>query len=136
MAFDRTSASFLRRLMYFVALAPLLAQEGHPLVGSWHGSWGPDSKSRTNVTFLLNYDGKDITGTLNPGPDATQLQKATLDPSNWGVHLEADLKDRAGSVVHVEIEGKIEDVTSARRSIVGTWTQGAAKGDFKVTRDD
>ena len=119
-----------------IALTSLLAQEGHPLVGSWHGDWGADTKERTSVTFLLNYDGKNITGTINPGPDAARLQKATLDPSNWGVHFEADMKDRSENLIHVAIDGHIEDVTSARRRIVGTWTQGPAKGDFKVTRDD
>ena len=113
-----------------------MGQEGHPLVGSWHGNWGPNAKDRTDVTFVLNYDGKNITGLVNPGPDAGKVQNASLDAGNWGVHLEADLKDRSGKPVHVIIEGKIEDVTSVRRAIVGTWMQGSMKGDFKVTRDD
>ena len=119
-----------------VLTGALLAQEGHPLVGSWHGNWGTNAKERSDVTFVLNYDGKNITGMINPGPDAAKLQKATLDASNWGVHLEADLKDKSGNTVHVIADGKIEDVTSVRRSIAGTWTQGGVKGDFKVTRDD
>jgi hypothetical protein len=60
----------------------------------------------------------------------------TLDPSNGGVHLEADLKDKAGAVVHISADGKIEDVTNPMRSIAGTWTQGPVKGDFKVNRDN
>ena len=129
----------MKRGLLFVGLltlAPLSAQEGHPLVGSWHGTWGPDANHRTNITFLLNYDGQNITGTLNPGPDAARLQHATLDPSDWSVHLEADVKDRLGKTLHVVFDGKIQDVTSAHRRIAGAWTQGAAKGDFNVTRDD
>jgi hypothetical protein len=53
-----------------------------------------------------------------------------------GVHFEADVKDKSGAVAHVVADGKIEDVTNARRSIVGTWTQGSVKGDFKVIRDN
>jgi hypothetical protein len=34
------------------------------------------------------------------------------------------------------IDVKIEDVTNRRRSLVGTWTQGTTKGDFKASRDD
>jgi hypothetical protein len=88
------------------------------------------------VTFVLNYDGRNITGLVNPGPDSGKVQNASLDPSNWGVHFEADVKDKSGKPVHVTFDGKIEDVTSVRRAIVGTCTQGAVKGDFKVTRDD
>ena len=72
----------MRRLAaYLIALAPLIipratpAQEGHPLVGSWHGNWGPDAKDRTGVTFILNYDGKNIVGMINPGPDVARLQR-------------------------------------------------------------
>jgi len=61
----------------------LLAQEGHPLVGSWHGTSAANPKDRTDVTFVLNYDGKNITGMINLGPDAAKVQKATLDTSNW-----------------------------------------------------
>jgi hypothetical protein len=126
------------KVLYAISLlaGALLAQEGHPLVGSWHGNWGPNPKDRTDITFVLNYDGNNIIGMINPGPDAAKLQKATLDASNWGVHLEADIKDKSGSTVHVMADGKIEDVTSVRRAITGTWTQGSVKGDFKVTRDD
>jgi hypothetical protein len=124
---------YLIYLLLCVAMAaPLPAQEGHPLVGTWHGTWGPNAKDRTDVTLVLNWDGKDITGMINPGPDALKLQKATLEPGNWGIHFEADTK----TGVHVVIDGKIEDVTNVRRAIVGTWTQGNAKGDFKVTRDN
>jgi hypothetical protein len=114
----------------------LLAQEGHPLVGSWHGTWGPNAKDRNDVTFILNWDGKNITGMINPGLDPIKLQKATLEPSNWTVHFEADTKDKSGNPVHLAIDGKIEDVTFVRRTISGTWNQGSVKGDFKVTRDN
>ena len=60
---------------------------------------------------------------------------ATLDPSNWTVHFEADGKDSSGNPVHIVIDGKIDNLGSYNRTIAGTWTQGAAKGDFKVTRD-
>ena len=29
----------------------------------------------------------------------------------------------------------IQDITNRDRSLVGTWTQGAVKGDFTATRD-
>jgi hypothetical protein len=118
------------------AVMPALAQQGHPLVGSWHGTWGMSGKDRHDVTLIINYDGKSVTGILNPGLDASKLEKASLDPAGWTVHLEADEKDRSGKLVHVVIEGKIENITSVRRSITGTWTEGNVKSDFKIIRDN
>ena len=113
----------------------LAAQEGHPLVGSWHGTWGPNAKERSDITVVMFWDGKEITGMLNPGLDSSKLQKAELNPANWTVHFEADAKVN-GSIMHVVADGKIENLTNVRRAIAGTWTQGNVKGDFRLTRDN
>ena len=118
-------------------ISPVLAQEGHPLVGTWHGTWGADSKDRTDVTLVITFTGKGqiISGVVNPGSNSAPIQKATLDPYNWAVHFEADAKDIAGKPVHYVVDGKIEDVGSVHRSIVGTWMAGTTRNSFKVTRD-
>jgi hypothetical protein len=118
-------------------MSPVLAQEGHPLVGSWHGTWGPDDKARTDVTLVISFTGKGqiISGVVNPGSNSAQMQKASLDPANWAVHFEADAKDSSGKPVHYVVDGKIEDLGSVHRSIVGTWMAGTSRNSFKVTRD-
>ncbi|PYS43589.1 MAG: hypothetical protein DMG14_00455 [Acidobacteria bacterium] len=117
----------------------LFLQEGHPLTGTWHGDWGPTPTHRNDVTLVLDWDGKNITGLINPGPESIKLSKATMEPSSdpkgWKVHFEADAKDHDGKPVHFVIDGSIENLTSIRRSIVGTWSHGDMKGDFKLTRD-
>ena len=119
-----------------MAAAPALAQEGHPLVGSWHGTWGPDAKERSDVTLILNWDGKTLTGVVNHGLAPMKLERVTLEPAGWLVHFEGDAKDRTGAAVRVVADGKIEDVTNPRRAITGSWTQGTVKGDFKVVHDN
>lgn len=125
----------------WVLLAPLavaaiaFAQFGHPLKGTWSGDWGPGKDNRTRVLLQIDWDGKALSGTINPGPNAVTMRKVTLDPSSWGVHIEADGKDRAGAAVHYVIDGKLENIGAYQRFMTGTWTQGAAKGDFKVTRN-
>jgi len=121
--------------VFLFLIVPAFAQEGHPLSGTWHGDWGPTPTHRNDVTLVLDWDGKDINGLINPGPDSIKLSKATLDPSNWTVHFEADVKDHSGNPVHFVIDGKIQNLTAIRRSIVGTWNHGNVKGDFKITRD-
>jgi hypothetical protein len=103
--------------------------QGHPLKGTWLGDWGADKTHRNPVIIQIDWDGKTITGSINPGPDAIPFSKAELDPGNWTVHLEAD-----GKGTRYAIDGKIEDLGSLRRYISGTWMQGNQKGDFKITR--
>jgi hypothetical protein len=126
-------------MQVLVLIFLLFAQEGHPLTGTWHGEWGPSSTHRNDVTLVLEWDGKNITGLINPGPESIKLTTATLEPNfeptKWTVHFEADAKDRDGKPVRFIIDGRIENLTSIRRSIVGTWSHGNVKGDFKITRD-
>ena len=117
-----------------VALAAS-AQFGHPLKGSWSGDWGTSRENRTHVVLELNWDGKAITGTINPGPNGVQMQKATLDPDTWAVHFEADGKDASGKTVHYAIDGKLENIGAYQRVITGTWVQGATTGNVKVVRN-
>jgi hypothetical protein len=123
-------------LMMALAVAlPASAQFGHPLKGSWSGDWGRSKENRTHVVLELNWDGKAITGTINPGPNGVQMQKASLNADTWAVHLEADGKDASGKTVHYAIDGKLENIGAYQRVISGTWMQGATKGDFKVIRN-
>jgi hypothetical protein len=112
------------------------AQLGHPLKGTWSGDWGPDKATRHHVVLALNWDGKAITGTINPGPSAVPLNQAAFDPATWLVHLEADGKEISGkSAVRYVIDGKLENIGSAQRFISGTWSEAGVKGDFKVVRN-
>ncbi len=113
----------------------VFAQEGHPLTGTWSGDWGPTTAQRTHITLVMNWDGKNISGILNPGPDAVQIPSIFLDVTNWTVRIDADAKDPSGSPVHITAEGKIDDLASYHRKITGTWRQGNARGDFRITRD-
>lgn len=112
-----------------------LAQEGHPMVGTWYGDWGPSANQRNDITIIMSWDGKAITGIINPGPDSFPIKTATLDSTKWTFHLEADGKDEKGSSVHHVADGKLENIGSYNRTVTGTWTAGTAKGTFKLKRD-
>jgi hypothetical protein len=111
------------------------AQFGHPLKGSWSGDWGAGNSNRQHVVLNLNWDGKAISGVINPGANEVTLTTATLDPSTWMVHFEGNGKDKNGAIVHYVIDGKVENLGAFQRFITGTWTQGSEKGTFKVTRN-
>jgi hypothetical protein len=116
-------------------LVPLAAQEGHPMTGTWHGDWASSPTQRTRVVLYMKWDSKNVTGMINPGPKAIPLTVASLDASKWTVHLEGEGKDQAGNAVKIVADGKMDNIGSYNRTITGTWTQGTAKGDFKLTRD-
>jgi len=130
-ALGRVSALIVALLM----AGPALAQFGHPLKGTWTGDWGPTKDNRTHVVLEMDWDGKAITGRINPGPKAVVMQNVTLNPDTWGVHIEGDGKDAAGQPVHYTIDGKLENIGAYQRILSGTWMEGAKKGDFRVVRN-
>ena len=131
----RLSRQYILFVVCLVVAVPLFSQEGHPLSGTWHGDWGTTARQRTDITLVIEWDGKNINGLINPGPESIKVSKATLDPSNWTVHFEGDAKAEDGKPVHFVADGKIQNLTAIRRSIVGVWVQGGVKADFKITRD-
>jgi hypothetical protein len=112
-----------------------VAQEGHPLTGTWFGDFGMTRQNRNDLTVILKWDGKTVSGIINPGPNTIQVKTATLDSSKWMVHFEADAKNKAGGMDHFVFDGKLENVVSFNRTITGTWTCGTTKGDFRIQRD-
>ena len=131
----------LKAALLFCVLAGLvitasgIAQEGHPLTGIWYGDWGANATQRNHLTIQLQWDGKNVTGLVNPGPDSYPLKVVTLDSSKWTVHIEGDAKEDKGATAKLVADGKLENIGSYNRTITGTWTQGATKGTFKLKRD-
>jgi len=112
----------------------LAAQEGHPLKGSWVGTWAGNKTHGNDVLLVMNWDGKTISGVINPGTDNMTIKNATLNPAGWVVHIEADGKDKSGAVVSYSIDGKIEDLRLPNRTITGTWKSQRESGMFRVAR--
>ena len=113
------------------------AQFGHPLKGQWSGEWGP--KNNPN-RLLLNFewDGKEITGVINPGANQATVKSVIFDYSNptaWGVKITAEGKDAAGKPVAITVDGKLENLGAYTKLFHGTWIEGAKKGEFTVTRN-
>ena len=130
----------MRALIVVAALALVslvggqaVAQEGHPLKGSWVGTWEKNAVHGDDVLFVLNWDGKAITGMINPGTDNIAIKNATLDPEKWTIRFEADAKDKQGAITYV-VEGKIENLAMHNRTITGTWKSQRGSGPFRIQR--
>ena len=115
--------------LMFSAFALAQRTGADPLTGTWVGDWGPSPEDRNQVTLELKWDGKNLAGTVNPGPNAVALLKSTFDPKTNAVHFEADTKNRRGAPIHYVIDGKV-----VKDTMTGTWNHDNRKGDFKVTK--
>jgi len=133
-------AAFLQAVIVAAALAlpaVAFAQFGHPMKGQWSGQWGP-ANSPNRLLLDLHWDGKEITGTINPGPEAATIKSVTFDytdPSAWVVKMTAEGKDSSGKPVQISVDGKLENIGAYTKLFHGTWTQSGKKGDFTVTRN-
>lgn len=117
-----------------VLALPVAAQEGHPLKGSWLGTWGPSQDHADTVVVIMDWDGQNITGVVNPGTDNMEIENATLNPDGWVLRFEATGESRSGSPLHYVIEGAIQNLPFNNRSITGTWRDENESGTFEITR--
>ena len=131
------SACLMSLLMVLSLTVSAVAQEGHPMTGTWYGEFGPSAAKRYDLTVIMSWDGKNVSGIINPGPDMVPIKVATLDSTinKWTVHFEADAKNKTGGMDHFVFDGKMTNPVAFNRVISGTWTCGTTKGDFKITRD-
>jgi hypothetical protein len=111
-----------------VGISALGQGNADPLTGRWSGDWGPTPTHRNPVTVEMKWDGKNLTGNVNPGPTAIPLSKTSFDAKTGGVHMEADA-DVRGRKVHYVITGKVDKDT-----MTGSWNHDQVKGDFKITK--
>ena len=121
---------------------PALAQYGYPLKGSWSGEWWLKKGEENRILLEFNWDGKTLTGVLNPGTENVTLQKLSLEPpgggvatamSPWLLHFEADAKDQTGKAAHYVVDGKLQNIGSYNKFVTGSWAVGSQKGEFKIT---
>ena len=132
--------------------APALAQEGHPAKGTWVGYWGP-AATENRLVIVMDYDGKNLSGAVNPGANAVPIKMARLDITpgtpaakpgdipgepTFKLHIEADAKDAKGNSITIVADGTLRNVALPGRVMVGTWTQTSGgktvKGDFRISR--
>lgn len=116
-------------LLASAAFVPQLSSQQalDPLTGTWKGDWGPSSMDRNAVVLELKWDGKTLTGTVNPGPDAISIENESFDAEERKVHFEANLGARNRRYI---VEGKLEN-----NKITGSWRHERRAGDFQLTRE-
>jgi hypothetical protein len=107
------------------------AQEGFPLDGTWRGEHIAADGSHRTIVLVMQWDGKQIAGTINPGKSAMQFTAATLVPDGWKVTFAA--KNAAGE--KIAFNGAISNLGKYDRALSGQWTEGAASHAVRFVRE-
>jgi hypothetical protein len=109
------------------------AQVGHPAKGSWSGYWGPSESAKHRILLVLDWRDGALTGTINPGPNAVPIDKASLDVASWTMTFEARMPTGSGSTERYVATGQLANLGSwTNRIYSGTYQFGAERGTFKV----
>jgi len=115
------------------AVFPALAQEGHPLDGTWSGDRIVDGEKVRVLMIMRLLPDQRIEGTIIEKGVRLPLQDVTLDPADWSVSLTVMGVGRDGEEIHYSMHGLIGNLGSARnRSIAGQWEGNNAGGDFSL----
>jgi hypothetical protein len=107
------------------------AQEGFPLDGTWRSQAVAADGSERTLVLILEWDGEQVGGTINPGPDSIDFTGASLSPEGWKFTLVA--KDARGS--EIRLEGAIVDLGKYHRAIEGKWTEGGRSQTVRFVRE-
>ena len=109
-----------------------VAQEGHPLTGTWSGN-RESGEGSVRLLLIMNLQAdQNIEGVLIENGSRIPLD-ITLNPDDWSVIINAQGATRSGEVVNYRAEGVIENLGSAtQRMIVGSWNDGSSDGEFSL----
>ena len=118
-----------------------VAQEGHPLAGTWYGEY-TTGKQATDLTVIMTWDGKSVTGLINPGPNSKPLTSVVMDitpgkPAPQGQQSTSGIPPVFKVRVEVDgitFEGTIKNPVAGNRQLIGTWKRGNQSGTFHIRR--
>jgi hypothetical protein len=123
------------------AIATAAAQEAHPLAGTWYGEYTAGTQ-KTDLTVIMKWDGKTVSGLINPGPNARPLTSVVLDitpgkPAPQGQQSTTGIPPTFKARFEVDgmsFEGTLRNPVAGNRQLVGTWKRGTQGGSFQIRR--
>ncbi|MEY4640335.1 MAG: hypothetical protein RLZZ227_329 [Pseudomonadota bacterium] len=106
------------------------AQEGHPYEGTWRGTIGEGADAQP-VVIIMDYDGEQLNGMINPGRNSYRFEKATHDAPNWKIDVTTQNRDGEA----ISFSAVMQEIGSLNRFMEGSWTQGGKDSAFRITRE-
>jgi hypothetical protein len=128
---NRIIAALAAFLVLFLQLGPpAFAQEGHPYEGTWRGTL-TSGAGNTAVVIIMDYDGENLQGMINPGRNSYNFLSALHDAPNW--ELDVTAETRQGDAV--SFSAVMHEIGSVNRYMEGTWIQAGQQYAFRITRE-
>jgi|SRR5687767_6046632 len=116
------------------------AQEGHPLAGTWYGEY-TTGKQATDLTVIMKWDGKSVTGLINPGPNSKPLAAVGMDITPGKPAAQGERSSAIPPVFKVRFdvdgmtfEGTLKNPVAGNRQLTGTWKRANQSGTFQIRR--
>ena len=81
--------------------------------------------------MIIDYDGEQLNGMIDPGRNSYRFENATHDAPNW--KIEVSTQNRAGETI--AFSAVMHEIGAVNRYLEGTWTQGGQQQPFKITRE-
>ena len=120
----------LSAVVLLLSCCGAFAQEGHPFEGTWRGTIGTGANAKP-VVMIIDYDGEQLNGMIDPGRNSYRFENATHDAPNWKIDVAT--QNRAGEAI--AFSAVMHEIGSVNRYMEGTWTQGGQELPFKITRE-
>ena len=128
-------------VVFSAGLAAIAAQEAHPLDGTWYGDYSTGNQ-KTDLTVVMKWDGKSVSGLINPGPNSKPLASVVLEitagkPAPQGQQSTTGVPPTFKARFDVDgmtFEGTLRNPVGGNRQLVGTWKRGAQSGAFQIRR--
>ncbi len=117
--------------LLLAAAALANAQEGFPLDGTWRGEREAVGGAPATIVMVLQWDGRKLSGVINPGPKAIPIADAQLIPEGWRVSVAA----RSAAGAPIAFDGALADLGKYNRTLAGTWTEGGRKYSVRLVRE-
>lgn len=114
-----------------LAVGGVHAQEGFPLDGTWRGARQAAGEAPVTIVLVMQWDGRRVSGIINPGPKAIPIGDVTLAPETWHVTVTA----RGPNGEPITFQGVLGELGSYNRSITGTWTEGGHSYPVRIARE-
>lgn len=121
---------FASTLFFLLTTVVAFAQEGHPFEGTWRGTIGSGDDAKA-VVMIIDYDGDQLNGMIDPGRNSYRFENATHDAPNW--KIDVTTQNRTGE--SIAFSAVMHEIGSANRYMEGTWMQGGQELPFRITRE-
>jgi hypothetical protein len=121
---------FVSAVLFLLSCATAFAQEGHPYEGTWRGTIGTGDTAKP-VVMIIDYDGENLNGMIDPGRNSYRFENAVHDAPNWKIDVTTQNRDGEA----ISFSAVMHEIGSINRTMEGTWTQGGQEQAFKITRE-